>query len=155
MIQQLTVAFLILSQLPAPLPQTFESPLTGLTVVNHYMAPLTEYSTGHRGIDIKGNLNALVAAPTDAILIYSGKVGYRNLINLAFQDKKLTIEPVCSNLQEGTTVSKGEVIGTLCEADPEYSWHCPYCLHLGIRNQNGYLSPELFLGGLPPSRLVP
>lgn len=150
----LVAILLIFSQITSPHPTQILAPVPG-QIVNIYRAPATEYSAGHRGIDLETSIDQPVIAPEDSTVSFVGKVGFRNLITLEFQDKKLTMEPVCSTVSQGTSVAKGLVIGVVCEADPDYAWHCPACLHLGIRNSNGYLSPELFLGGLSASRLLP
>jgi murein DD-endopeptidase MepM/ murein hydrolase activator NlpD len=156
MIKRITVTFLIFNRLMTSLPQTLESPLSGLIIVNQYLAPLTPYSNGHRGIDIEAQPNEEILSPATGTISFVGKVGYRNLITISFDDKKTSLEPVCSELTEGTLVTQGEVIGTLCQPDPEYQWHCNQtCLHFGIRNTEGYFSPLALIGGLPPSRLVP
>jgi murein DD-endopeptidase MepM/ murein hydrolase activator NlpD len=130
-------------------------PITG-TIVNQYESPLTPYSSGHRGIDIEAQINHEILSPATGTLSFVGKVGFRNLVTISFGDKKTSLEPVCSELPTGTTVTQGEVIGTLCQPDPNYQWHCPQtCLHFGIRNTDGYFSPLALIGGLAPSRLVP
>jgi hypothetical protein len=148
---------LILSLLINYLPATPElaMPAPG-TILNQYLAPLTPYSGGHRGIDIESQINEEILSPATGTISFVGKVGYRNLITISFGDKKISLEPVCSELLEGTLVTQGEVIGRVCEPDPQYQWHCEItCIHFGIRNSDGYFSPLALIGGLPPSRLVP
>lgn len=155
MIPQFFAAAIVLSQIVAPIPSTIQSPLASMVIINPYISPETKYSAGHRGIDLQGYLGAEVLSPVSGAVSFVGQVGFRNLITINFADKKISLEPVCSNLLMGGQVSQGEVIGTICEVASEYHWHCTYCLHLGLRNQYGYLTPEMFLRDMPPSRLKP
>lgn len=152
MIQALILSLLI-NYLPS-MPE-LAMPAPG-TILNQYLSPLTPYSGGHRGIDIESQINEEVLSPATGTISFVGKVGYRNLITISFGDKKSSLEPVCSELLEGTLVTQGEVIGRVCESDPQYQWHCETtCIHFGIRNSDGYFSPLAVIGVLPPSRLVP
>ena len=146
------IHLLVFSQIsPSPMVMPVDSP----HIINHYLAPKDKYSAGHRGIDLESRLGAAVYSPVSGTIAFSGKVGYRNLITIEWQDKTISLEPVCSELTEGTPVSVGEAVGALCEADAGYRWHCEQCLHFGIRTESGYLSPEFFFGSLSPSRLLP
>ena len=135
-------------------------PLSGtshLDVINDYEAPLTEYGAGHRGIDIAAPLGIEVIAPVSGEISFAGQVGYRESITIRFGASfSASLEPVCSELAEGSLVLAGEVIGTVCEPDVSYQWHCEFtCLHFGTRTEFGYFSPLALLGVLSPSRLVP
>ena len=146
------IQLLVFSQIsPSPMVMPVDSP----QIINHYRAPKDKYSAGHRGIDLASQLGAAVYYPVAGTIAFSGKVGYRNLITIEWQDKTISLEPVCSELRSGTPVQAGEAVGTLCEADAEYRWHCEQCLHFGIKTESGYLSPEFFFGSLSPSRLLP
>ena len=146
------IHLLVFSQIsPVPMVMPVDSP----QIINHYLAPKDKYSVGHRGIDLASQLGAVVSSPVSGTIAFSGKVGYRNLITIEWQDKTISLEPVCSELTAGTAVQVGETVGTVCDADAEYRWHCDECLHFGIRTQIGYLSPEYFFGSLSPSRLLP
>jgi hypothetical protein len=135
-------------------------PISGasaLEVINQYEAPLTEYGAGHRGIDLEAPIGTEVIAPVSGEISFSGQVGYRESITIMFGNSlKASLEPVCSELIEGTRVLAGEVIGNVCEPDISYQWHCEFtCLHFGSRTDTGYFSPLALLGVLAPSRLVP
>ena len=134
----------------------FTLPFESASIVNQYLAPMTEYSSGHRGIDLSAELGSEVLAPTDGVLSFVGKVGYRNVISVQFGDSMtVSIEPVCSDLVEGQPIYKDESLGLVCAGDLEYQWHCETtCIHIGTRNHLGYFSPLALTGGLKPSRLV-
>jgi len=124
--------------------------------INQYVAPMTEYGEGHRGIDLAALIGDSVLSPADGIISFSGKVGFRNAVSVRFgASLTASMEPVCSSLVEGTEVLMGEVIGSVCQPDPEYLWHCEItCLHFGTRSDAGYFSPLALMGGLSPSRLA-
>lgn len=124
--------------------------------LNHYIAPMTEYGEGHRGIDLATLVGDEVFSPANGEISFSGKVGYREVISVKFGNSlTASMEPVCSELVEGTQVLMGDVIGLVCQPDPEYVWHCEMtCLHFGTRSEAGYFSPLALIGGLSPSRLV-
>jgi len=135
-------------------------PITGLTagdVINQYESPLTEYGAGHRGIDLPATMGSEVISPVSGEISFSGQVGYRDSISIKFAGTMwASLEPVCSDMAEGTLVSAGEPIGTVCQTNPNYQWHCEItCIHFGTRTEDGYFSPLAVIGGLPVSRLVP
>jgi murein DD-endopeptidase MepM/ murein hydrolase activator NlpD len=130
--------------------------ITSQDTLNHYIAAMTEYGEGHRGIDLPAQIGEQVLSPASGQISFSGKVGYRNVVSIQFGNSfTASLEPVCSELFEGTNVLVGEVIGLVCEPDLEYLWHCGQtCLHFGTRSASGYFSPLALIGGLSPSRLV-
>jgi hypothetical protein len=135
-------------------------PITGLTasdLINQYQSPLTEYGAGHRGVDLPATMGSEVISPVSGEISFSGQVGYRDSISIKFAGTMwASLEPVCSDMAEGTLVSAGEPIGTVCQTNPNYQWHCEItCIHFGTRTENGYFSPLALIGGLPVSRLVP
>jgi murein DD-endopeptidase MepM/ murein hydrolase activator NlpD len=132
-------------------------PILGSTVLSQYEAPLTRYGSGHRGIDLVAEIGAEVLAPASGELSFAGVVGYRSTVTINFANSmSASMEPVCSAIAEGSYVLQGEAIGTVCEPDLNYHWHCAVtCLHFGTRTVEGYFSPLAIIGGLPFSRLVP
>jgi hypothetical protein len=98
-----------------------------------------------------------VISPVSGEISFSGQVGYRDSISIKFAGTMwASLEPVCSDMAEGTLVSAGEPIGTVCQTNPNYQWHCEItCIHFGTRTEDGYFSPLALIGGLPVSRLVP
>jgi hypothetical protein len=124
--------------------------------LNPYLSPMTEYGSGHRGIDLPADIGTEVLSPATGIVSFVGKVGYRNVISISFGNSlRASLEPVCSDLSVGLAVTSGEVIGMVCEPDAEYVWHCnSTCLHFGTRTEEGYFSPLALIGGLGPSKLA-
>jgi murein DD-endopeptidase MepM/ murein hydrolase activator NlpD len=138
--------------------QRISPPVVGSSLINSYRQSETEYSAGHRGVDYEVKLGQGVFAPGDGKVHFVGKVVNRQLISLSHEGELLSaFEPVCSKLQLGELVSKGDLIGEICEADESYQPHCEdvFCLHFSIRKNGQYLSPLWFTGELSPSRLLP
>jgi murein DD-endopeptidase MepM/ murein hydrolase activator NlpD len=157
-------SFLVLAltwQLPSPSlgrEQVMSPPVIGSSLINSYRQSETEYSAGHRGVDYEVEIGQGVFAPDDGQVHFVGKVVNRQLISLAHDQNLLSsFEPVCSFLQEGEFVKRGELIGEVCEADQSYQPHCEevFCLHFSIRKNGEYLSPLWFTAELSPSRLLP
>jgi murein DD-endopeptidase MepM/ murein hydrolase activator NlpD len=128
-----------------------------VNLVNLYRQPNSDYSAGHRGIDYRVEVGQPVLSPADGEVWFSGKVGNRQLISLKHPDGNLTeFEPVCTDLEKGEPVFLGQEIGQVCKADSNYRQHCQEatCLHFSIRQLGEYLSPQVFIGGINPSRLL-
>jgi murein DD-endopeptidase MepM/ murein hydrolase activator NlpD len=118
-------------------------------ITRPFIAPVTQYSAGHRGIDIAASGDVL--APADGVVHFVGFVVDRPVLSISHPGGVLSsYEPVVSSLHEGDVVTRGEVIGQIV------SGHCAQlCLHLGVRVDGEYVSPMLFLGGIPYSVLLP
>ena len=139
--------------------QVIALPIQGMSpedTLNQYLAPMTEYGSGHRGIDLAALVGDEVLSPATGEISFIGKVGYRNVISVRFGNSfTASIEPVCSELLEGTLVTLGSPVGFICEPDPEYIWHCSeICIHFGTRSEQGYFSPLALMNELAPSRLL-
>jgi len=155
MLHHLVISTLLFSQITHLNTPQFDYPVANHFVVSPYLAPQTKYSAGHRGIDFNSSPDEEIHSPVNGQIGFSGKVGFRNLITIKFEDREVTLEPVCSEMTENTEVLQGQIIGHFCSPDPEYQWHCENCIHLGLKTPAGYLSPEIYLSGLSPSRLLP
>ena len=126
------------------------------TLLRPYIAPETPYSAGHRGIDIEAHATAeetpqVVTAPAAGTVHFAGFVVDRPVLSIRHPGGVVSsFEPVTTTLAIGDVVMAGQEIGTL-EAG-----HCSsQCLHLGVRIDGGYVSPLLFLGGVPRAVLLP
>lgn len=120
-------------------------------IIRPFIAPSTQYSAGHRGIDIRAPIGSIVRSPADGVIHFSGFVVNRSLVSIDHGVGILSsFEPVLSDLAEGTLVRRGTPIGTLQPG------HCSTsCLHLGVRVHGQYVSPMNFLGDIPRSVLLP
>jgi murein DD-endopeptidase MepM/ murein hydrolase activator NlpD len=145
---------IVLSVLPASearaSPPSWSWPVAGAhTIVRPYIAPATAYAAGHRGIDIAAE--GSVVAPSDGVVHFAGYVVDRPVLSIAHGGEVISsYEPVSTTLHAGEAVTRGEVIGTIQPG------HCiQLCLHFGVRVAGDYVSPMLFLGGIPHSVLLP
>jgi murein DD-endopeptidase MepM/ murein hydrolase activator NlpD len=119
------------------------------TIIRPYLAPATAYAAGHRGIDVAAT--GAVTAPADGVVHFAGFVVDRPVLSIAHAGGVISsYEPVTTSLREGDAVTRGETIATVQPG------HCTrLCLHFGVRIDGQYVSPMLFLGGIPHSVLLP
>jgi murein DD-endopeptidase MepM/ murein hydrolase activator NlpD len=119
------------------------------TIVRPFIAPATQYSAGHRGIDIAATGDVL--APADGVVHFEGTVVDRPVLSITQAGGYLSsFEPVVSSLHAGDVVTRGETIGQLAAG------HCSQvCLHFGVRVVGQYVNPMLFLGELVRPVLLP
>lgn len=118
-------------------------------IIRPYIAPATAYGPGHRGIDLASGGTLL--APADGVVSFSGWVVDRGVLSISHGGGVVSsYEPVTTSLVAGDTVHRGQQIGIV---EPG---HCSrLCLHLGVRLNGEYVSPLLYLGGVPRSVLLP
>jgi murein DD-endopeptidase MepM/ murein hydrolase activator NlpD len=156
----LLVAVVALVVVPAPARATAPAAIAAVArwswpvagahpIIRPFIAPVTQYSAGHRGIDIAASGDVL--APADGVVHFVGFVVDRPVLSISHPGGVLSsYEPVASSLHEGDIVKRGEVIGQILPG------HCAaLCLHFGVRIAGQYVSPMLFLGGIPYSVLLP
>ncbi|MEP6481078.1 MAG: M23 family metallopeptidase [Rhodoglobus sp.] len=126
---------------PVPAPHPLARP---------FVAPVTAYTSGHRGIDIR-TVAEQVFAPAAGVVSFAGMVVDRPVLSIRHAGGVVSsYEPVQTALSAGDAVASGELIGTLLPG------HCvSLCLHFGVRVGGQYVSPLLFLEGIPPSVLLP
>ena len=125
-------------------------PIAGAQVIARpYLAPATKYGAGHRGVDLAGAGDLL--APADGIAHFAGRVVDRGVLSIDHGGGLLSsYEPVETELKAGDAVHRGDVIGEILPG------HCRSpCLHLGARIDGEYVSPLLYLGGVPRAILLP
>jgi len=123
-----------------------------IRVVSPFRAPATPYAAGHRGIDIEAEPGAVVVAPAAGVVSFTGPVAGRGIVSIDHGDGVVSaIEPVDARVSAGTRVVAGDVVGTVSSGG-----HCDArCVHFGVRVHGEYVSPFLFLGGLPRAVLLP
>lgn len=120
-------------------------------IARPFIAPATPYSSGHRGIDVRGADGEPVFAPADGVVHFAGVVVDRPVLSIRHPDGLISsFEPVTTSLVAGAIVHRGDPIGAL------QSGHCGApCLHFGVRRHGEYVSPLNYLGGIPRSVLLP
>lgn len=159
MFKLILILTLIAKALSTPLPvaEIWAEPIPYLyeNLEEDYLAPVSEYGTGHRGIDFHVEEGQPIHSPAAGTVHFVGKVVNRNLITIKTETRKLaTFEPVCSSLKTGEPVEAGELLGFRCDGDENYQAHCEGCVHASARDSFGYLSPLHMMGQKSPSVLL-
>jgi murein DD-endopeptidase MepM/ murein hydrolase activator NlpD len=119
----------------------------------HFEPPPQPWMSGHRGVDLLATPGSHVRAPTAGRIVFAGWVVDRPVLTLAQAGGTLSsFEPVSSSLAVGTSVTAGQVLGTVV-----MNRHCPpsSCLHWGVRRTGVYVDPLQFIVDRRPSILLP
>lgn len=121
-------------------------------IVQDFRAPRTQYSAGHRGVDLASSPGSVVRAVDDGVVSFAGVVVDRGVIAIDHGGGLVSsVEPVSPTVSIGDPVSRGQPIGVVATGG-----HCSaVCLHLGARRDGRYLSPLAFLRGISRSVLLP
>jgi murein DD-endopeptidase MepM/ murein hydrolase activator NlpD len=122
-------------------------------LVRSYLAPNSDYSAGHRGVDYSVTSGQKLVSPSDGVIAFKGTVANKPVLSVQHDDGfKSAFEPACSLLPVGSKVLMGQPIGWICPS-LLYKSHCsPWlCLHFSLRHNGLYLSPLALIGGLAPS----
>ena len=141
-------------------------------VIHPFEKPAQRWSAGHRGVDLAVPENdRRVYAPAPGKVVFSGTVVNRKVLVIAHPDgRRSTFEPMDETLPVGTTVTAGDVIGTVADAADGNSER-PYrrcstpCLYWGVRQggargdgsgkEAAYINPMSLLGSKKPRILLP
>ncbi|MBT1002645.1 peptidoglycan DD-metalloendopeptidase family protein [Paenarthrobacter sp. DKR-5] len=125
-------------------------------VVATFDPPARPWLSGHRGVDLGALPGAPVVAPAAGVVVFAGQVADRPVLTIATASGlRSSVEPVESPLAAGSTVRRGQVIGTLARP-PQAGGHCSNgCLHWGVRRGQDYVNPLALLLDLRPSVLLP
>ena len=159
MIKLILILTLIAKAISTPMPvvEIWAEPIPYLleNIEEDYLAPVSEYGTGHRGIDFHVESDQAIHSPANGTVHFSGKVVNRQVLTIRTDTGKLaSFEPVCSQLKTGERIQQGQVIGFRCDGDASYEAHCESCVHASARDSFGYLSPLHMLGQKSPSVLL-
>ena len=141
-------------------------------VIRPFEKPAQRWSAGHRGVDLAVPENDRhVYAPAPGKVVFSGTVVNRKVLVIAHPDgRRSTFEPMDETLPVGTTVTAGDVIGTVADAaggngEQSYRRCSAPCLYWGVRQGGArrdgsgktaeYINPMSLLGSKEPSILLP
>jgi murein DD-endopeptidase MepM/ murein hydrolase activator NlpD len=114
-----------------------------------FVAPASDYGAGHRGVDLAAGETLL--APADGTVSFAGTVVDRGVLSIDHGGGVVSsFEPVTTTLHTGDVVHRGDRIATIDAG------HCAVsCVHMGVRVDGDYITPLLFLGGVPHAVLLP
>ena len=113
--------------------------------------PDTEYSAGHRGIDLPGRVGEPVLAVAPGRVTFAGSVAGVGVVTVDHGRERSTYQPVDPTVHRGDSVENGDVLGHL---RVEGSHCATACLHLGRLEADTYLDPLDRLGSESHVRLV-
>lgn len=122
------------------------------TVARTFDAPDTDYSSGHRGVDLLGEPGAWIRAVDDGVVAFVGTIAGVGVITIDHGGVKSTYQPVSATAAVGDSVRAGDPIGRLLLAGT----HCGLdaCLHLGRKVGDAYLDPLELLDSSARVRLI-
>jgi murein DD-endopeptidase MepM/ murein hydrolase activator NlpD len=140
----------------APVAATgYLAPLAGAIVVTRpFVAPLTRYGPGHRGVDLASTEDEPVRAAGPGVVTFAGVIAGRGVVVIAHPDGVSTeYEPVTAQVGRGAVVIAGQIVAVV------HGTHgaCALggCLHWGARRGGEYFDPMLLLRPLGVVRLLP
>ena len=121
-------------------------------VLRGFQAPATLYAPGHRGLDLSAEAGLEVIAPAEGVVSFAGVVVDRPVVSIEHAHGLVSsLEPVSAGVAVGDRVTAGQPVGRVADGG-----HCAgRCLHLGARLNGGYVSPLLYLVGVPRAVLLP
>ena len=121
-------------------------------VLRGFQAPATLYAPGHRGLDLSSAAGREVVAPAAGVVSFAGVVVDRPVLSIEHADGLVSsLEPVSASVAVGDRVTAGQPVGQVADGG-----HCAgRCVHLGARLNGGYVSPLLYLLGVPRAVLLP
>jgi len=113
--------------------------------------PDTEYTAGHRGIDLPGRVGDPVRAVSGGRVTFAGSVAGVGVVTVDHGRERSTYQPLDPDVERGDAVEIGDVLGRLRGTGS----HCPSaCLHLGRIESDSYLDPLERLATTSRVRLV-
>jgi len=117
-------------------------------VLRPFVAPVSAYGAGHRGLDLAASDGAAVLAVEAGVVVHAGVVAGRGTVSVEHPDGlRSTYEPVAASVRAGDVVAAGDRLGVIRIGSG--AAHCgpTSCLHLGARRGEHYLDPLPLLAG--------
>ncbi|WP_223309901.1 M23 family metallopeptidase [Gordonia hankookensis] len=120
-------------------------------VIRGFDPPEHRWQPGHRGVDLSTSPGTVIHAAGAGTVQFAGVVAGRPVVSIRHADALITTyEPVRASVRQGTTVRRGEEIGTVIAGHE--GCPAPACLHWGARRGQGraatYLNPLALIGAL-------
>ena len=99
-------------------------------VLRMFDAPSPNWNSGHRGVDLAGELDQPVYAAAAGTVVFAGELAGRTLVSIAHPGGlRTTYEPVRPAVRAGQLVDAGSAIGALITGHAGCS--AAACLHWG------------------------
>lgn len=117
-------------------------------IIAGFDPPATQWSAGHRGVDLAGQPGQQVRAALAGRVAFTGRIAGRGVLVVDHGARRTTYEPVSATVQVGDRVAAGTPIGRL----ELFGSHCfpSWCLHWGlIEGRDHYLDPLTLVGAAP------
>ncbi len=114
-------------------------------VLRPFEQPLSQWSPGHRGVDLLAAVGQPVLSAGDGIVAFSGVIANRGVVTVRHPGGlRTTFEPVDERPASGTVVHRGTGIGVVSPTPG----HCVprHCLHWGAISGQTYRDPLSLLG---------
>ena len=114
-------------------------------VLRRFEQPRSQWSSGHRGVDLSAAVGQPVLSAGDGVVAFSGVIAGRGVITVSHSGGlRTTYEPVDQRLASGTVVHRGDPIATISSVPG----HCAplTCLHWGAIAGQLYRDPLALLG---------
>jgi murein DD-endopeptidase MepM/ murein hydrolase activator NlpD len=118
-------------------------------VARGFDPPDERWQAGHRGVDLRADVGAVVVAAVGGTISFAGRVAGKPVVVVDHGDGlRTTYEPVLARVAVGTRVGAGSTIGVLAAGHD-----CPggSCLHWGLKRGDTYLDPLSLLGAEAPA----
>jgi murein DD-endopeptidase MepM/ murein hydrolase activator NlpD len=125
----------------------FVWPVAGpVVVVRRFDLPDKPWLAGHRGVDLTASPGTKVLAPAEGQIRFNGWIVDRHVVVIEHGELASTLEPVISDLAVGARLIQGQAVGEVPSGE---AWHCPNCLHWGVRRGDQYIDPALLVEPRP------
>lgn len=113
-------------------------------VIRGFEPPRSEWSAGHRGVDLRADIGDPIRAIGAGTVTFAGDLAGRGVVVVTHGKLRSTYEPLIPLVSRGDQVVAGETTGLLSRSGS----HCAPadCLHLGVRRGDDYLDPLSLLG---------
>ncbi len=115
------------------------------SVARPFDPPSKVWSSGHRGVDLRGFAGQPVLAPAAGRVAYAADLAGRGVVVVEIDGVRATFEPVEAAVAVGDRVRAGQTVGHLQLAQS----HClpAACLHWGVkRSEHAYTDPLSLVG---------
>ncbi len=114
-------------------------------VLRRFEQPRSQWSSGHRGVDLSAAVGPPVLIAGEGVVAFSGVIAGRGVVTVRHSGGlRTTYEPVDQRLASATVVHRGGPIGVISSAPG----HCVplTCLHWGAVDGHLYRDPLSLLG---------